>query len=273
MKRLLLASFLAASACGRAADPPPAAAADEGFDLQGQPRPGEWRDRFREDGQTFEQYVEDCANRRAPGREVFCLQPLGDALERHRDTLDLMRGYAEAFFGVPARVLDPLPMPEEAFHEERRQHNSTTILRWLARRMPEDAVAFMGLTTEDLYSRRLNFVFGEASLRERTGVYSLHRYQTPDARLFRRRSLKLMTHEAGHILSIEHCVFYRCVMQGANSLHEDDGHPMHLCPVDLKKIEWNTGVGRRERYRRLLDFYRGAGLEAEAEWVARRLAP
>ena len=93
----------------------------------------------------------------------------------------------------------------------------------------------------------------------------------PDPALFLRRVLKLMTHEAGHILSIEHCVHYRCVMQGANSLREDDRHPMHLCPVDLAKLAWNTGVDPTSRYRRLLEFYRMAGLEPEAAWTAARL--
>ena len=270
MVRLLVASFLAASACGRAPELPPPEA---GFDRQDPPRPGDWRDRFREDGQTFDQYVEGGPNRRSGERARFYIQPLGDARERYGETLDLMREYAEAYFGVPASVLDPLPLPGEAFNEERRQHNATTINRWLAGRLPGDALAYIGITGEDLYSRGLNFVFGAATLQLRTGIYSLWRYQTPDPRLFRRRALKLMVHEAGHILSIQHCIYYKCVMEGANSLEEDDRHPMHLCPVDLRKLEWNTGVDRQERYRRLLDFYRRAGLEAEAGWVARRLPP
>jgi archaemetzincin len=271
MNRLLAASLLLVSACGKRAEPPVPAAAEEGFERQDPPRPGEWLDRFPEAGQTFEQYVEDGANRRTPERGTFAIQPLGDALERYRETMGLMREYAEAFFGVPAKILDPVPMPEEAFNEDRRQHNATTIIRWLARRLPEDALVVIGVTGEDLYSRGLNFVFGEASLQSRTGVYSLKRYQTPDARLFKRRALKLMTHEAGHILSIGHCTFYKCLMQGANHLREDDGHPMHLCPVDLRKLAWNTGVDPRDRYRKLLDFYRRAGLEAEGEWTSRRV--
>jgi archaemetzincin len=269
MNRLLAAGLLLVSACTRR-EPPPAPAED-GFERQAPPRPGEWLYCFPESGQTFQQYAEDCGNRRSVECRVFAIQPFGDALEKYRETMDLMREYAEVFFGLPAKVLDAVPMPEEAYHESRRQHNATTITRWLSRRLPEDALVVIGVTSEDLYSRGLNFVFGEASLQSRTGVYSLRRYQTPDARLFRRRALKLMTHEAGHILSMDHCIYYKCVMQGANHLMEDDGHPMHLCPVDLRKLEWNTGVDPEERYRKLRDFYRRAGLPAEADWVSRRV--
>ena len=79
-----------------------------------------------------------------------------------------------------------------------------------------------------------------------------------------RRALKLMTHEAGHVLSIAHCVTYRCVMQGSNTLEESDGHPLHLCPLDLRKLEWNTGVDLVERYRKLRAFFLKAGWLAEA---------
>jgi hypothetical protein len=48
---------------------------------------------------------------------------------------------------------------------------------------------------------------------------------------------------------------------------------MYLCPVDLRKLEWNCGFDRVERYRKLLDFYRKVGLKDDAAWVEKRLAP
>lgn len=250
--------------------PPPVS--EDGHEKPGPPQPGDWLDRFREDGQSLEEYVTRCANRRGPGREVFYIQPLGDAAERHRETLELMRAYAEAFFGVPAKICAPIPMFDNGWVAARGQYNSTMIIGQLAERVPPDALVYIGITGKDLFAQGLNFVFGEGSLRLRTGIYSLVRYDTPDPALFRRRALKLMAHEVGHILSIEHCVFFKCVMQGANSLAEDDRHPMHLCPVDLRKLQWNTGFDREGRYRKLEEFYRACGLAAEADWVAARLA-
>src|SRR5262249_59303341 len=117
----------------------------------------------------------------------------------------------------------------------------------------------------DLFTRGTKFVFGESSLEGRAGVSSLARLDGSE-----RRALKLMTHEAGHLISIAHCVTHRCVMQGSNTLEESDGHPLHLCPEDLRKLEWNTGIDRRDRYRRLQEFYGTIGWDADARWIASR---
>jgi archaemetzincin len=251
--------------------PRPPSAAPPGFAFQEPPKPGEWLHTFKEDGQTVEQYQASCANRLTLERPVFYIQPLGDAAATYGPTLELMREYAEVFFGVQAKVREPLPMFENGWVPQRRQYNSTMLIGQLAERVPKDALVYVGITGEDLFAKGLNFVFGEGSLVNRCGVYSLVRYRTEDEALFKRRALKLLAHEAGHIFSIEHCVHFKCVMQGANSLAEDDRHPMHLCPVDLEKLRWNTGFDPKERYRRLESFYRKAGLEAEARWAADRL--
>ncbi len=273
----VLGAALMIASCGKSAPPQASAPASApaapppGFALQDPPRPGEWLHHFEEAGQTLDQYVAGCRNRLTLERPVFTIQPLGDAGEKYGPTLSLMREYAEAFFGVQARVANPIPMFENGYVPQRRQHNSTMIIGQLAERVPKDALVYIGITGEDLFAKGLNFVFGEGSLVNRCGVYSLHRYETEDPVLFKRRALKLMSHEVGHILSIEHCIHYKCVMQGANSLAEDDRHPMHLCPVDLEKLRWNTGFDPRERYGRLETFYRRHGLAAEAAWVADRL--
>jgi archaemetzincin len=245
----------------------PAPESEEGYPKLGPPKPGEWRSRFHEAPQSFEEYIRGPVNWACPHRTTFYILPLGAAASRYREMLERMRVHSEAFFGVPAKVLDPAPMFEETFHAERGQYDSSRIIDLLSKRVPQDALVFIGITDKDLFSPGLNFVFGEASLQLRSGVYSLSRYETEDLPLFTRRALKLISHESGHILSIEHCTKYSCVMQGANSLEEDDGHPMHLCPIDLRKLLWNTGVDRNDRYRRLEALYRHWGCTNEADWV------
>lgn len=256
---------------GRPASPP-TGEEEGGVSRLGPPKPGEWRHRFREDEQTFENYIAGPVNRKRADRSTFYLQPLGKADERYRETLERLRIHAEAFFGVPARVLEAIPLPDDAFASDRDQYNASTIIEHLIGRLPPDALSYMGITEKDLYAPGLNFVFGQGSLQERCGVYSLTRYETPDAPLFLRRSLKLLSHEAGHILSLHHCVTWTCVMQGSNTLAECDVQPMHLCPMDLRKVLWNTGAPRDDRYRRLQSLYREWGLDPEARWVGQRLA-
>ena len=244
---------------------------EEGFTKLGPPRRGEWRDVFKEAHQSYEKYIGGSANQKSEKRNVFYIQPLGNAGKAYAEILSRMGVYAEPFFGVTTKVLEPIPMFEDALDRKRSQYDATMIIHFLADRVPDDALVYIGITDKDLYSEGMNFVFGEASLNWRCGVYSLVRYQSKDETLFTRRSLKLLSHEAGHILSIEHCVTYACVMQGANNLSEDDRHPMHLCPIDLKKILWNTGIDKMDRYRKLLPLYEKWGLKNEAAWVTKRL--
>jgi archaemetzincin len=243
----------------------------DGFARQEPPEPGDWLRHFPESGQTEAQYRASRPNRKSDARHTFYLQPLGDAAEKHPVLLSRMRDYAEAFFGLRATPLPAIPLPEETWVPERSQHHATRLIARLAAAAPSDALVYAGFTTRDLFTQGLSYVLGEGSPAYRGGVYSLHRCGTPDPALFLRRVLKLMSHEAGHILSIAHCVHYRCVMQGANSLREHDRHPPHLCPADLGKLVWNTGVDPTSRYRRLLEFYRSAGLDPEAAWTAARL--
>ena len=244
---------------------------EEGFTKLGPPKRGEWRDVFKEAPQSYEKYIAGGVNRKSEKRKTFYIQPLGTAGKNYKEVLERMGLYAEPFFGVTAKVLEPIPMFEDALDAKRGQYDASMIIHLLADRVPDDALVYIGITDKDLYSEGMNFVFGEASLSWRCGIYSLVRYQTKDEALFTRRSLKLLSHESGHILSIEHCVTYACVMQGANNLREDDSHPMHLCPIDLKKVLWNTGIDRDERYRKLQPLYEKWGLKPEAAWVAKRL--
>jgi archaemetzincin len=253
-------------------DGPPAGSSPDGFGLLPRPRKGEWRSRFPERPQPLEEYRAARPNRRSSERAFIYLQPLGNSGSRYSRILECAREYAEIYFGVPARLLPPGPLAEEAYIPGRRQVNSAMMLERLARQAPPEALVYLAVLEEDLFGRGLKFVFGESHLEERAGVCSLHRLETPEPDLFLRRTLRLLTHEAGHILSLRHCLYYRCVMQGSNSLPESDAQPLHLCPIDLEKVAWNTGVPRGERYLRLREFYLRHRLQDEAEWVSGELA-
>ncbi|HLF92531.1 MAG TPA: archaemetzincin [Planctomycetota bacterium] len=258
MRTLALAGLIMTASCPK--PPEPGAEAEAGAERLGPPQPGEWRHAFPEEPQSFDAYVAACANRRTAERSVFYLQPLGAAGGRHKATIERLRRYAEAFFGVPARVCPTIPMFENGWVPQRGQFNSTMGIGQLAESVPPDALVYAGITDQDLFARGLHFVFGEGSLKNRCGLYSLARLETDDEGLFLRRAVKLMSHEAGHILSIEHCTTYRCLMQGSNSLQESDRHPLSLCPLDLRKLRWNTNFDAKERADRLFTFYQETGM-------------
>lgn len=260
----------------------PPAETEAGQERLGPAKPGEWRHSFKEPAQSFEAYAASDVNRRCAHRTTIYLQlleskkgspPFSPRCEAaYPQVIERMRVYLEAFFGVSVKLAPPIPMFEEAFVEDRDQYDAHVVTDRLAARVPADALALIGLTRDDLFSPGLNYVFGVGSLGARAGAYSLRRLQTDDGLLFLMRALKLVVHETGHIFSIHHCTEWRCVMQGANSVVEQDGQPLRLCPVDLRKLEWNVGGGRRERYAGLLDLHRSWGFKDEAAWIEKRLA-
>src|SRR5207248_11143050 len=123
-------------------------------------------------------------------------------------------------------------------------------------------------------------VFGEASLKDRVGVYSFARYDprffgedaSDRAALVLRRSCRVLAHETCHMFGIAHCIYFHCLMNGSNHMAESDARPMHLCPVDLRKLQASIGFDVVVRYRRLLDFHLNAVFRDEAAWLTRRIA-
>ncbi|UCE07471.1 MAG: hypothetical protein JSW07_05400, partial [bacterium] len=116
-----------------------------------------------------------------------------------------------------------------------------------------------------------NFVFGQASLYDRVGVWSIYRNGDPDEseamfRLCLLRTIKTAVHEIGHILTIRHCIEYECVMNGSNHREESDQRPLYLCPVCLKKLCWNLGIDPLKRYKKLGTFCLKNNLIKEAEF-------
>lgn len=102
-----------------------------------------------------------------------------------------------------------------------------------------------------------------------------------DDALFLERCFGVLAHEMGHVLGMEHCVYYQCLMGGSNSLEESDAGPLHLCPVDLRKLgvavkKAAAGDARGvlcRRYELLAAFFDSVpGFARDAAWVREHLA-
>ncbi len=243
----------------------------------GDPKPGEWLASHDEKGQTFLQYVKIRPNVLTRKRNKLYIQPIGEFTAKQSRLIKLSNEFLGLYFNCKVETLDTktekeIPASAQRDHPSWGDHQLLTgyiLEKILAPELADDAFATIAFTASDLWpGDGWNFVFGYASFRNRVGVWSLYRFGNPDAGAVEfkqclRRTLKVATHETGHMFSIAHCIKYQCNMQGSNSLPESDRQPMFLCPECHAKILYSTGASPIKRYENLARFCQTHGLDKE----------
>ncbi len=254
--------------------------------LMGKPQPGDWLARHRESGQTFAQYLDANPTRPTGTRNALYVQPIGAFNTLERKVLQLTADFMSRYFCLPVKVARDLPLsaiPARArrTHPSWGDHQilSTYVLNNVLKpRLPADAVSYLALTTSDLWpGGGWNFVFGQASLRDRVGVWSVYRNGEPQKspthfRQYLLRTLKTAAHETGHMFSVWHCTKYECNMCGSNSRPESDRRPLALCPECVAKVTWVAKCDPTRRFSRLLDFSKQHGLARATAYYQKALA-
>lgn len=231
------------------------------------PKEGEWLSQHREKGQSFTQYKKSRPNVLTSHRKILYIQPLGGVSADHNENESLAKivKATQSYLGVyfqcevktlPALDLARIPSSARRIVNDGQQEQLLTsyiLENVLKPRLPEDGFATLALTDHDLWpGDGWNFVFGYAAFRDRVGIWSFHRFGTPDDEdSFRKclqRTIKLATHETGHMFSMPHCTNARCNMQGSNSLKESDSQPLHLCSQCQAKVLFATGADPIKRF-------------------------
>lgn len=282
----------------------------EDFEPISTPKPGDWLAEHHETGQSFDDFVRSKPNRPDKKRSKIYLQPLGEfgfpqsgvPPNGKIPLVQTLKEFAEAYFSMPVDVLRCLSLSEHNITTrinqltQKQQILAGDILAILQKNIPRsvagataDAFCVFAITMEDLYPEpSWNFVFGQATLGERVGVYSFARYdpafygqqQGEDykgprsagiQKLILRRSCKILAHETGHMFGLTHCIYFDCVLNGSNHLAESDARPAYLCPVCLRKLQHSIGFDVTSRYGNLFSFYKKVGFDDEAQWVTKRL--
>ncbi|HYJ91570.1 MAG TPA: archaemetzincin [Pyrinomonadaceae bacterium] len=246
------------------------------FEPMRAPGPTDWLATFHEPGQTFAEYLNSNPTVPTSERHTIYVLPLGMFSAEQSKAIAMTDGYLEAFYGLTVKQLpqQPIKRPARAVDSRTNEVSHKTQIRTgyimddiLRPMLPKDAAALIAFTNEDLYpDSTMNYVFGQASMENRVGVWSLYRLDDNAAfHTFLLRTIKIAAHETGHMFSMHHCTKYNCVMSGSNHLAETDYHPIDACPECMAKICWFSHVLPSDRYRKLADFCRANGLQKEAE--------
>lgn len=242
------------------------------FPLMGPPLEGDWLDVMDEPGQSFEEFCKSKHNVPSHRRNTIHLLPM-DELDSSLEALllEVTKSYFMTNTCISSQKIDTTKLFYRN-HNNRKQYKTYPILDTLFNTLAKNSFCTIAITATDLYPQESwNFVFGMAALQERVGVFSFNRYAIEDTVLFRKRCVKVLTHEIGHMYGLPHCIVYKCNMNGSNSLAETDSHPLYLCPDCLKKLNHTVPFNRKQRYLRLKEIFEREGFATEAEWLNRRL--
>jgi archaemetzincin len=245
-----------------------------------EPGPGDWLAVRREPGETFAEFLALGPARLNGRRRVIYVQPIGRFSSAQRQILELCSDALARFYGVRAERLEAISADTVPARTRRARPTSggeQILSRYvleeiLKPRRPNDALGVLALTTSDLWpGSEWNFVFGEADLTERVGVWSMYRYGDPEEsdqahRTCLRRTLKVALHETGHMLGMHHCTAYECGMNGSNHLVEMDARPMAFCPECAAKVWWVCGLEPAPWFESLAEFAQANKLAEEGSF-------
>eukprot|EP01112_Ceratiomyxa_fruticulosa_P010352 TRINITY_DN2737_c0_g2_i1.p1 TRINITY_DN2737_c0_g2~~TRINITY_DN2737_c0_g2_i1.p1 ORF type:complete len:376 (+),score=83.74 TRINITY_DN2737_c0_g2_i1:175-1302(+) len=189
------------------------------------------------------------------------------------------------------------------------QAKTSAMLKATEKIVPKDAFCVVGVSQSiDFYEEESDlFICGLAGLN--TAVFSVARYdptflkliddfdseykdtkvkkkpkrergtskeeqEKKDFQILLKRCMKTISHELLHMFDIEHCVYFKCLMNGTANLDEDDNAPLFVCPVDLRKLLYATkmDISVLQWYENLLTFYKQHDFDEEVEWLEERMA-
>ena len=229
------------------------------------PQPGDWLDEHQEPGQTYQQFRAITPVPAVKQYSALRIVPIGTLSDGQQEVMRIVTDFLQPFFGLRLVVNAPVPLeaiPPDAQRplvlEEPPQLLTSYLLNsvLMPLRQPADA-AVLAITAADLWpGPGWNFVFGQASLKERVGVWSMARNGNADGRSGERRicavrTTMTATHETGHMFGIRHCIAYECGMNGSNHSEERDRQPLEFCPECQPKLWWTCGLDPLERSRAL----------------------
>jgi archaemetzincin len=150
----------------------------------------------------------------------------------------------QEFYGFRAVKLSSRTMPQKAWYEPRKRYRADSLLIWLETNKPDSIDYIMGLTGKDISCTNGNYadwgIFGYGYIAGPACVISTLRLKrdNPNFEKLSDRFVKVLLHELGHNIGLEHCPTVGCLMEDANgTIVTVDNEKKELCPLCMQKIK------------------------------------
>lgn len=169
------------------------------------------------------------------------LQPLGTVTP---ERVAAAKKEIETSLGLSVKVLPAQPLPKAAWYAPRSRYRAEKLLDHLTATVAKEHRIVVGLTEKDISTTKGENqdwgIIGLGELSGRSCVVSTFRLSARGAgeAALRERLAKMVVHEIGHVLGLDHCPEPTCVMRDLEgSIDTVDRGSGDFCPDCRGKID------------------------------------
>jgi archaemetzincin len=159
-------------------------------------------------------------------------------------------------------LLDPVPLPEQAWYEPRKRYRADKLINWLKNQVNNNEV-IIGLTAKDISTTKNEIkdygVMGLGFVPGKSCVVSTFRLNKQN---LKQQHFKVAIHELGHTQGLNHCPVKICFMrdaEGRNPTDEENGF-CKSCKKYLERKGWSIQNSQKNC---LMDKYDGTEVKYE----------